>query len=64
MVNTTSDWDECASEPCQNGGLCQDGPNSFTCECIHNYTGDTCEIGNFYQLGSYLEVEYAVNLHR
>ena len=25
--------DECASQPCVNGATCQDGINSYTCQC-------------------------------
>lgn len=37
------DVDECASNPCQNGGTCKDGINSFTCQCPPGYTGIQCE---------------------
>ena len=39
------DIDECASSPCQNGGTCNDGINSYTCDCVPGHTGDNCEIG-------------------
>ena len=35
--------DDCLSEPCQNGGTCQDGLGTHTCECAAGYTGDNCE---------------------
>ncbi|XP_078661735.1 uncharacterized protein LOC144905815 [Branchiostoma floridae x Branchiostoma belcheri] len=35
--------DECSSDPCQNGAVCQDGGNSFTCQCVPGYTGTLCE---------------------
>ncbi|XP_071501894.1 neurexin-3-like [Diadema antillarum] len=35
---------QCASEPCQHGGLCMEGWNRFVCDCrITGYTGKTCE---------------------
>ncbi|XP_035687857.1 brevican core protein-like [Branchiostoma floridae] len=37
------DVDECASNPCQNGGTCTDGLNRYTCECVAGFTGDNCE---------------------
>ncbi|XP_011471983.1 sushi, nidogen and EGF-like domain-containing protein 1 [Oryzias latipes] len=37
------DVDECASNPCQNGGTCKDHTNSFSCECPAGYTGLQCE---------------------
>ena len=39
-----SDVDECDPNPCQNGGICTDGINSFTCSCEDGYSGDTCDI--------------------
>ena len=39
----------CASEPCQNGGKCTNGANTFQCECVTfegiEYGGPTCVSG-------------------
>lgn len=35
--------DECAINPCHNGGTCIDGVNSFTCQCIEGYQDPTCQ---------------------
>ena len=40
------DIDECASNPCQNGGTCNDGINAYSCDCVPGHAGDNCEIGN------------------
>ncbi|XP_017276761.1 coagulation factor IXb [Kryptolebias marmoratus] len=37
------DGDQCRPEPCQNGGVCQDGINSYTCWCRPNFSGKNCE---------------------
>eukprot|EP00058_Branchiostoma_floridae_P024950 XP_002610440.1 hypothetical protein BRAFLDRAFT_85579 [Branchiostoma floridae] len=41
--SSVSDIDECASSPCQNGGSCTDGVDSFSCDCAIGYSGDFCE---------------------
>lgn len=62
------DIDECSSDPCLHGGLCQNLLNKFHCLCDVNYAGDRCEIDvsdlsffvslllwqNLFQLLSYL----------
>uniref|UniRef100_A0A3Q3WAJ4 Sushi, nidogen and EGF-like domain-containing protein 1 n=1 Tax=Mola mola TaxID=94237 RepID=A0A3Q3WAJ4_MOLML len=35
--------DECASDPCQNGGTCEDQVNGFLCHCPPGYAGTQCE---------------------
>ncbi|XP_035671149.1 uncharacterized protein LOC118412408 [Branchiostoma floridae] len=35
---------ECASNPCQNNGLCVDGANSYGCQCTRGFSGANCEI--------------------
>jgi len=40
---STSSQDKCASSPCQNGGTCVDGINSYTCNCKKGYIGSNCE---------------------
>ena len=34
--------DECSSDPCENGGTCIDGLNSYSCQCPAGWTGSTC----------------------
>jgi|EP01047_Picozoa_sp_COSAG01_P004911 hypothetical protein len=34
---------ECASRPCQHGGVCVDLPSWYTCTCQAGYTGHDCE---------------------
>ena len=45
------DVDECASNPCKNGGVCNDGIDAYTCKCIPGYEGKDCEIGMTFHNG-------------
>ena len=38
------DFNECASNPCVNGGNCTDLVGSYLCSCPDNSTGAACEI--------------------
>ncbi|XP_067868625.1 protein crumbs homolog 1-like isoform X1 [Heterodontus francisci] len=41
------DVNECASQPCQNNGICIDGLNNYTCQCPQDpviYLGKNCEL--------------------
>jgi hypothetical protein len=42
-VNCATNLDECASNPCQNGGTCVDGIASYTCTCPAGWTGTNCQ---------------------
>lgn len=39
------DTDECASNPCPQGGTCIDLVNGFECICPPQWAGKTCQIG-------------------
>jgi len=34
--------DDCSPNPCQNGGVCADGINDYTCTCTSKYSGKSC----------------------
>ena len=36
---------ECASNPCQNGGFCEDGDRGYTCSCADGFLGANCQAG-------------------
>ena len=42
-MSEPSEVNECDSNPCQNGGTCEDGDNMFTCTCPAEWTGTMCE---------------------
>ena len=35
----------CNPNPCLNGGQCTGEGQTYTCECVGGFTGNTCEIG-------------------
>ena len=36
------DINDCAPNPCENGGSCVDQVDAFICNCAPGYGGDTC----------------------
>ena len=34
------DFDECASSPCQNGGVCRAIGDTYTCDCLNEWLGE------------------------
>ncbi|NXQ85758.1 CRUM1 protein, partial [Nyctibius grandis] len=43
-VNCDAEIDECDSDPCQNGALCNDYVGFYTCTCAPGYKGIHCEV--------------------
>lgn len=43
-LNCEENLDECLSNPCQNGGMCHDHANGYTCSCLPGYLGIYCEM--------------------
>lgn len=39
----STDGDQCASNPCQNGGTCDEQFQSYLCLCPDNFEGRNCE---------------------
>ncbi len=40
----STDVPECASNPCQNGGQCQEHFQGYTCQCSTQYQGRHCQV--------------------
>ena len=66
-----SDVDDCADQPCQNGGNCTDAVNDFTCNCAAGYSGKNCSVGEdeihfelFYMLRNYVLLFFYISLVR
>lgn len=43
-VQCQTNWDECYSNPCQNGGSCIDGVAQYNCSCPDGFVGKYCGI--------------------
>ena len=52
LLYISIDINECASQPCLNGGQCTDGVNQYTCTCAPGWEGTNCDISKnaFYQV--------------
>ncbi|XP_078659987.1 uncharacterized protein LOC144904729 [Branchiostoma floridae x Branchiostoma belcheri] len=46
-VDLVCDTDDCPGVNCQNGGICIDGINSYSCHCLPGYEGDHCETSTY-----------------
>lgn len=42
-----SDFDECQTNPCQNGGTYKNNDGAYTCKCDAGYGGKQCEAGKY-----------------
>ncbi|XP_038060587.1 sushi, von Willebrand factor type A, EGF and pentraxin domain-containing protein 1-like [Patiria miniata] len=42
--NCQIDIDECASQPCSNGGTCVDRLNTYLCDCPPGFEGEACTV--------------------
>nr|XP_054768408.1 mucin-17-like [Lytechinus pictus] len=40
---STTEIDECSSNPCQNNATCEDVINGYICECAEGFNGTNCE---------------------
>jgi hypothetical protein len=49
--------DDCAPNPCRNGGRCDDGVGAYSCVCDGRFTGDDCELPRFEIIEANFEVD-------
>ena len=45
LWNAFADINDCSDSPCENGGNCTDGLNTYNCSCVAGYTGKNCTTG-------------------
>ena len=43
IINLYLDINDCHPDPCQNGGTCVDGVDSYTCNCPAGFTAANCQ---------------------
>lgn len=43
----SSDVNDCATWPCNNGGVCRDLDGDYTCQCPSPYVGKQCQLRTF-----------------
>ena len=51
-TNCDENIDDCADDPCDNGGTCGDLVSGYACTCATGFSGKSCE-GNFYKCSIY-----------
>ena len=39
-----SDVDDCDTSPCENGAICMDEHDGYTCQCTEQWLGDNCTV--------------------
>lgn len=42
-----TDVNDCAAQPCSNGGICRDLDGDYTCQCPSPYVGKQCQLRTF-----------------
>lgn len=47
-----SDVNECAAQPCNNGGTCRDLDGDYSCHCPSPFVGKQCQLRMFTSIGS------------
>ena len=46
LISQLIEENECESNPCVNGGVCNDEVNWFRCDCPNGLAQPNCETGN------------------
>ena len=52
------DIDDCAAQPCLNGGVCTDKVNGYQCSCSDGYAGVNCQTGKCLRYKVFLKDQY------
>ena len=47
------DHNDCTSDPCQNGGVCEDLLNDYNCICVPGWEGKDCHLSKKFVIVQY-----------
>lgn len=48
-ISLSVDVNDCAAQPCKNGGTCRDLEGDFKCHCPSPYVGKQCQLRKCHQ---------------
>lgn len=46
-MHLSADVNDCAGQPCENGGTCRDLDGDFKCHCPSPYVGKHCQLRKY-----------------
>ncbi len=61
IIYSETNIDDCVNRNCSGNGVCVDSVDSFSCECVSGFTGETCSLQiltSFSHLTAYLDSFY------
>ena len=58
------DIDDCPGSACENGGVCKDGVNEYTCQCLDGFSGTYCQEGEEERSEARVEMLRGIRKHK
>lgn len=56
----SSDVNDCATRPCNNGGVCRDLDGDYTCQCPSPYVGKQCQLRTFTKCNHFFSFHWCI----